>query len=218
MKYFVFLFFISLHVWIFAQENSENLTPETNFSYNNTAQDSSRILDTLYTYNVDLYETTTPFGIKYTVNGKEITKKQYDKYRQYWRAIDACTPCLLRTFDMNDKIMYEAYQYVDCLCGQYTEFYKDGSIKTEGQFMKNPDNNWQNFNAQQFCNRKTGIWKYFYSNGTVEKIEEYLNGVLVTTKGNSEMIPAIDVYNRENQQEDMTIENKKPFFNRKNKF
>ncbi|MCB9075089.1 MAG: hypothetical protein H6552_06095 [Chitinophagales bacterium] len=99
------LFFIS-----YAQDNSIINTPnKTDFSYNNKTSDEIQKLDTLYTYDVNLYETSTPFGIKYTVNGKEITKKKYDKYRQYWQAMDGCTPCLLRTFDEDDKIKYEAF-------------------------------------------------------------------------------------------------------------
>lgn len=73
------LFFVS-----YAQENSTETPNKTDFSYNNKVSNENQELDTLYTYDVNLYETSTPFGIKYTVNGKEITKKKYDKYRQYW--------------------------------------------------------------------------------------------------------------------------------------
>ena len=217
MKNYFLLTLLALFIVSYAQDNSIIDTPnKSDFSYNNKTSDENQKLDTLYTYDVNLYETSTPFGIKYTVNGKEITKKKYDKYRQYWQAMDGCTPCLLRTFDEDDKIKYEAFQYIDCLCGEYTGYYKDGSTKVKGQFMKNPNETWENIKTQQFCNRRDGKWTYFFPNGTFEKLEVYKNGVLIGTKGNSELVPAMNVKNREDSTQDSEIEKKKPFFKRKN--
>ncbi len=173
-----------------AQNDNSNTNKQPDFTYDNTVN-STKKLDTLRTYNVDLYETSTPFGIKYTANGKEITKKQYDEFKWYWTSVDACTPCQLRTFDEENNLMYEAFQYENCLCGDYVSYYKDGSKKVIGQFMPNPTTSWENIKQQNFCNRKTGAWKYFLPNGTIEKVEEYKNGVLVNvSKGNSELMPS----------------------------
>jgi hypothetical protein len=212
-----------LSIWcsyILAQDTPAETPQKTDFSYNNT-QDSIKKLDTLRTYNVDLYETQTPFGVKYTVNGREITKKKYDEYRSYWTTLDACTPCLLNTYDVDDDLMHVAYQYETCLCGEYTAYYKDGSKKMEGNFMNNPNGNWDNYKLQQFCNRKIGEWKYYYPNGNIEKIEEYQNGVLVKViKGKTELVPAVDVYKRnqqntyDNEEEEDTLKEKKSIFQR----
>ncbi|MCB9075090.1 MAG: hypothetical protein H6552_06100 [Chitinophagales bacterium] len=82
--------------------------------------------------------------------------------------------------------------------------------------MKNPNETWENIKTQQFCNRRDGKWTYFFPNGTFEKLEVYKNGVLIGTKGNSELVPAMNVKNREDSTQDSEIEKKKPFFKRKN--
>lgn len=223
MKYISFLSLLLLQIALVAQDDLDIETldirnQKKDFTYNNAANIELKKLDTLRTYNVDLYETNTPFGIKYTVNGKEITKQKYLDYKKYWNTVDACQPCLLHTYDAADDIMYIAYQYENCLCGKYISYYKGGSKKVEGNFMTNPSNNWENYKNEQFCNRKQGIWKYFLANGNVEKIEEYQNGVLVKVeKGKSEMTPAVNIYNREQNienEEQGNSEKKKNIFQR----
>lgn len=208
MKYIFTLCLISFSFFMFAQEDIEIETIDVHkqkkdYTYNQQNNVEQKKLDTLRTYNVDLYETSTPFGIKYTVNGKEITKQKYLEYRKYWNTVDACQPCLLHTYDADDNLMYKAYQYENCLCGEYKSFYKDGSKKVEGNFMSNTSGNWDNYKNEQFCNRKVGEWKYFLPNGNVEKIEEYQNGVLVKTiKGKPDMIPAVKLDDDNNSDDD----------------
>ncbi len=138
-------------------------------------------MDTLRTYDVFLEERPTPFGIAYMCNGTEVTKQKYFEYKRFWNAAGACQPCMLYTFDDKNQLKYIAYQYEDCLCGSYVEYYQDGTKKLEGQFKQNPTSDWQNIKLRNLCNIRDGIWTYFLPNGVEEKTEIYIDGKLKNT-------------------------------------
>ncbi len=138
--------------------------------------------DTLRTYDVFLEERPTPFGIAYICNGNEVTKQKYLEYKKFWNAMDACTPCLLYTYDDKSQLKYTAYQYKNCMCGEYKEYYPEKVLKVEGQFKQNTIGNWDVFKKNNFCNIRNGVWTYYYEDGTVEKTEVYVDGKLKESK------------------------------------
>jgi hypothetical protein len=146
-----------------------------------TAIDPKKKLDTLRTYDVFLEERQTPFGTAYICNGNEVTKKKYLEYKYFWDAAGACKPCLLYTYDDKDQLKYIAYQYLDCLCGSYEEYYSDGQLKVQGQFKKVATENFDNLHARDVCNLRNGTWTYYLPNGVTEKIETYIDGKLKDT-------------------------------------
>ncbi len=168
-------------------------------------------LDTLRSYDVFLEERMTPFGIAYMCNGTEITKKKYLEYKQFWNATGACKPCLLYTYDDKDQLKYVAYQYQDCLCGSYTEYYKDGKLKVEGQFLNVVSDNWQNINDRKVCNKRDGNWTYYLPNGVVEKTELYASGILKNTTTPAIIITSVkqsSIPNTNNLEEENTTPKK----------
>ena len=140
-------------------------------------------LDTLRSYDVFLEERPTPFGTAYMCNGIEVTKKKYLEYKQFWNASGACQPCLLYTYNDKNNLKYVAFQYEDCLCGSYKEYYADGTIKTEGQFKQNTTGNWLNMKGRDLCNVRDGKWIYYLENGVEERTETYLDGKLKESSG-----------------------------------
>lgn len=161
--------------------------------------------DTLRSYDVFLEERITPFGIAYMCNGKEVTKKKYFEYKQFWKAAGACKPCLLYTYDDNDKLKYVAYQFQDCLCGSYKEFYNDGNLKVEGQFKNIVIDNWDNFKNNNSCNIRDGIWIYYLENGVTEKTETYVDGKLKET-----FVPTITINSVKNSTENEAVSDEEP--------
>jgi antitoxin component YwqK of YwqJK toxin-antitoxin module len=149
------------------------------FTQNKIANvDVKKKLDTLRSYDVFLEERQTPFGTAYICNGNEVTKKKYVEFKRFWNAAGACKPCLLYTYDDKDQLKYVAYQYQDCLCGSYKEYYPEGSLKVEGQFKKIQSDNFENLNPRNQCNVRDGIWTYYFENGVTEKTETYVDGKL----------------------------------------
>ena len=138
-------------------------------------------MDTLRSYDVFLEERPTPFGTAYMCNGKEVTKTRFFELKKFWNAYGACQPCMLYTYDDKNQLKYSAYQYEDCLCGSYTEYYPEKVKKVEGQFKQNTSGNWQNIKSKNLCNIRDGIWTYYLENGIVEKTETYVDGKLKET-------------------------------------
>ena len=151
------------------------------FSQQNTTANAQKKLDTLRTYDVFLEERPTPFGTAFICNGKEVTKKQYIEYKKFWNAFDACTPCLLYTYNDKNELKYSAYQYKSCLCGEYKEYYPDNILKVEGQFKENRLGNLDFFKSKNLCNLRDGIWTYYNEDGTVDRTETYIDGKLKET-------------------------------------
>jgi hypothetical protein len=149
------------------------------FYFTQHAQTGKQVqVDTLRTYDVFLEERLTPFGIAYMCNGSEITKKKYLEYKAYWNASGACKPCMLYTYDNKEQLKYAAFQYEDCLCGSYKEYYPDGTVKVEGQFKANTTGLWTNMKGRNLCSVRDGIWTYFFPDGVTEKTEIYTSGKL----------------------------------------
>lgn len=157
---------------------SRSKQADTFYFTQHTAALSKAGVDTLRTYDVFLEERPTPFGKAYMCNGREVTKKKYDEYKLFWNASGACKPCLLYTYDDQDKLKYVAYQYEDCLCGSYTEFYPEGGKKVEGQFRPNTSGSWLNMKGRDLCNKRDGVWTYYDNNGLITKTETYVDGKL----------------------------------------
>lgn len=171
----------------------------------------NRKLDTLRTYDVFLEERLTPYGIAYMCNGKEVGKDRYYEMRRFWRANGACLPCLLYTYDANDNLKYQAFQYEDCMCGEYKEFYEDGRKKTEGQFRPNTSGNWEADRLNGKCNIRVGKWTYFTPEQNTEKIEIYNDeGKLIDIKyAQSSINPKLNNKNSNDEQQEEADGNEK---------
>lgn len=148
------------------------------FTQNASAVAAKQKMDTLRSYDVFLEERPTPFGTAYMCNGQEVTKTRFFELKRFWNAYGACQPCMLYTYDDKNQLKYNAFQYEDCLCGSYTEYYPERIKKVEGQFKQNTTGNWKNMRANNLCNIRDGVWTYYLPNGEVEKTETYVDGKL----------------------------------------
>lgn len=144
-----------------------------------SAQENESSYDSLRTYNVNLSDMMTTFGRKYMANGKEITKEQYEKYKEHWDISEKCRPCRLHTYNENGILQNVALQYTDCLVGSYKEYYPDGKLKVEGQFRSNTSSDWSNLRMRNLCSVKEGEWKYYETSGKLVLVEFYELGKLV---------------------------------------
>lgn len=149
------------------------------FSQNATTSAIKKKLDTLRTYDVYLEERPTPFGKAYMCNGNEVTRQKYLEYKRFWDAAGACKPCLLYTYNDKDQLKYVAFQYEDCLCGSYVEYYPDGGMKVQGQFKQNTNDVWQNIKSMDVCNIRDGLWTYYTETGEVLRVETYVDGKII---------------------------------------
>ena len=174
-----------------APSSVTNPAPQTTkaFTYNPATTTVSKT-DTLRMYSVYLDAKNTPFGTMYTANGKEIKREKYEEYKNSWEVTKSCLPCVMYTFDVNDKIKIISFQHGTCLCGEYTEYFGDGSVRVKGQFQPNTSGNWQNMKERGLCNIRIGEWYYYKANNILDKVEVYENGVLQRVeKGEMHIVP-----------------------------
>ncbi|MCH2228701.1 MAG: hypothetical protein MK105_00045 [Crocinitomicaceae bacterium] len=167
----ILITFLTLSISSLAQTDSTKYTLDTSTMYKN--------LDTLNFYSVGLRAESSNKSEKYWVNNKRVDKIIYLKYKSVWDNIHKCKPCYLKTYDENDKLIKEGFQYTDCGVGIWTEYYSNGEIKTIGHFKENNSDNWNDLWNRGYCSRKEGLWKYYDENGNVTKTEKYLDGKLI---------------------------------------
>lgn len=174
-----------------APSSVTNPAPQTTKAYTyNPATTTVTKTDTLRMYSVFLDAKNTPFGTMYTANGKEIKREKYEEYKSSWEATGSCKPCVMYTYDSNDKLKIVSFQYETCLCGEYTEYFADGNPRVKGQFQQNASGDWLNMKARGLCNIRIGEWYYYKPNNILEKVEVYENGVLLRVeKGEMHIVP-----------------------------
>jgi antitoxin component YwqK of YwqJK toxin-antitoxin module len=129
--------------------------------------------DSIKTYDVFLEANNKGYYTEYKLNGKIVSREEYNNFYIYWNAAGACKPCYLYTYDVNDKLKHVAFQYKDCLVGIYREFYNDGTIKIIGQFKENTTGDWEDLFDRQLCTVRIGRWQFFSPEGKLYLIEFY---------------------------------------------
>ena len=78
-------------------------------------------------------ETVTENGaVVYKAGGKAVDKATYDKYAGSAKSMTQCKPCILETYDKNNKLASRAVKYLDCPVGYWINYYPSGKIKTIG--------------------------------------------------------------------------------------
>ena len=100
----------------------------------------------------------------YKINDKEVDKTTYDKYHSTWKNMETCKPCILLSYDYNDKLLTKGIQYTDCIVGFWIEYFPNGKVKLIGHYKENKEGNWDSAYDKGFC-RPDGNWSYFNEQG-----------------------------------------------------
>jgi antitoxin component YwqK of YwqJK toxin-antitoxin module len=123
-------------------------------------------------YSVRYSSSSTNGVTTYKLNDKEVSKSTYDKYNNTWENMETCKPCILMTYDMNDKLLFKGIQYTDCAVGFWIEYYPNGKVKLIGHYKENITGDWTNAWERGFCSREDGVFTYYNDNGE-ELYSEY---------------------------------------------
>jgi hypothetical protein len=121
-------------------------------------------LETKKFYSVGYSSSSTDGIMVYKINDKEVSKSYYDKYHDTWKNMETCKPCILETFDLNDKLIYKGIQYTDCPVGFLIEYFPNGKVKLIGHYKENESGDWNNAWDTGFC-REDGAFTYFNDKG-----------------------------------------------------
>jgi len=133
------------------------------------------VFDAVMHYTVQGKDTTC--GI---VNGKSFPVKEYLRIEKInCRLEGECRDSsehlfYVNTYNIHGQLLYSAYQTgpEDLFFGAYREYYTNGKIKAEGQYLFF-GNNWEEYNDENNWNKKTGVWKYYNKNGKLKRTENF---------------------------------------------
>lgn len=123
-------------------------------------------------------ETVTENGvIVYKAGGKVVDKATFEKYANSAKAMTQCKPCIMETYDANNKVASRAVKYLDCPVGYWINYYPSGKIKTIGHYRENESDVWDPLWDAGYC-MKHGLWTDYDEKGKVIKKELYNFGNL----------------------------------------
>ena len=100
----------------------------------------------------------------------------FNMRKSNYKTIANCTPCILKYYDENNKLIHKAIQYTDCWVGAFEEYYPNGKVKLSGQYLENTTGNWENIYERGYCNVPDGIWTYFNEKGDKTYCEYWEKG------------------------------------------
>lgn len=133
----------------------------------------------LFTINT---ETVSEGGATvYKAGGKVIDKATYDTYTASTKNMMQCKPCIMETYDNNNKLASRAIKYLDCPVGYWLNYYPSGKIKTIGHYRENESDIWDPLWDAGYC-MKHGTWTEYDEKGKVIKFEIYDFGNLKENK------------------------------------
>lgn len=129
-------------------------------------------------YSVNTSTLTGPDGaVVYKAGDKVIDKATYEKYNSSSGNFKTCKPCVMETYDANEKLQNRAIKYLDCPVGYWINYYPSGKIKTIGYYRENESDKWEPLWDAGYC-LKHGTWTDYDENGKITKTERYNFGSL----------------------------------------
>lgn len=151
------------------------------FGQNDTEKSSYKNLEVKKFYSVTTESAVVKGAEVYKGNGKVISKEQYEKFTSSRSNLEDCKPCMLETYNENDKLIIKAAQYKDCCVGSWIGYYPSGKIRTIGHYRENETGIWEPLWDNGYC-IKHGTWTEYSENGKPLKSEKYNFGSLVENK------------------------------------
>ncbi len=142
--------------------------PNTNSAYNN--------LEIVKHYNVNLSSRTGGGIAVYKVNGRQVNKQTYDKYKSTSKSWSSCCPCILKLYDEKENLLRESVSCTDCGVGWFKTYHENGNLKLTGSYMENTSGDWKNIYYAGYCNKPNGQWTYFNEKGDTLYSEFWANG------------------------------------------
>ena len=115
-------------------------------------------------------ETLTRSAGKYYYNRIEIDSVSFIKMAKYTATI--CDSLFLKEavgkyckfYNEDSILVLESTWYPEFYAGVYKEYYNDGKLKVQGEFVKE---------GGYDMGRRIGKWYYYYTNGKIKKVKNY---------------------------------------------
>lgn len=151
-----------------------------------TATLSAQQIDTIKYYQVSGH---LRFGIldkdtTCTLDGKPFPISEYlrieavnDRLDRHPYPKDSIGVFFVKNYDLEERLLFSAYQTSSepIFFGDYKDYYPNGQLKTEGQYMFF-GSDWKQYEKIRHWNNKTGNWKYYRPDGRLRRQKRFKNG------------------------------------------
>jgi len=84
-----------------------------------------------------------------------------------------------KNYDDKGHLNFQGLSYNNCHVGDYTNYHKNGNVKTKGQYKSNTTDDWTNLNDRGLCSVPDGEWKTYSETGELEHTIIYENGNII---------------------------------------
>jgi hypothetical protein len=118
-----------------------------------------------------------------SLNEKPFPVKEYQRIEKYncklWGDCRDTSQHIfyVNTYDLNERPLFSTYQIdpENIFFGSYKEYYSNGIIKIEGQYLFF-GNDWKQYENEKNWNKKDGVWKYYNENGKLKRTKTFKHG------------------------------------------
>lgn len=133
-------------------------------------------LKTIKDYSVSLNSYESDSGIMiYEVNDKQVSRRMYRRYEKHTENYLTDNLRIVKSYDENNVLLYEAVQYSDCIVGYYKEYYPNGKLSVLAHYKENPTGNWDSIWNRGYCSVAHGQWIYYAEDGSIQYSEFWEN-------------------------------------------
>jgi hypothetical protein len=151
---------------------------QTEWAKTDTTKSVYRGLTTKKFYKVQYFSSSTNGVTTFKINNKEVSKTTYDKYYSTWKNMETCKPCILLTYDIDDKLLSKSVQYTDCPVGFWIEYFPNRKVKLIGHYKENVTGDWSHDWGSGNC-RQDGAFTYFSETGKELYTEYWKEGQFI---------------------------------------
>ena len=111
------------------------------------------------------------------MDGKIVSKEEYEKFLHKKDYLNYCKPCYLYYYDENNKLLFEGLNYSDCPIGIHIDFYPDGKPKLKSTYKTPLYDIKKNGLKNGDCAVRHGEFIYYNMNGGVDSTVTYIDNV-----------------------------------------
>ena len=84
-----------------------------------------------------------------------------------------------RNYDKDNHLLFEALKYNSCFIGAFVNYWKNGRVKTCGQFLRDTTVSLKKMPANEKCSTMNGGWKNFNEAGNLISAVLYDKGKII---------------------------------------
>lgn len=148
------------------------------------AADSSSIatrpytIDTICVYMVHSESIAMVKGSPtYMIDDQPVSAEQWDRVAIGIQQLNNCKPCVVKTFDLNGRLLSVGRQYKRCNIGPFESYYTSGRLREKGFYLEySPGKP----GAKDPCTGlKDGAWTSFAEDGHILSIQNWTAGKLL---------------------------------------